>query len=125
VIMQADLTALLKTHTEGGYLGTMCVRQYSVSVPYGVVHTDGRHITGLVEKPSYTYFINAGVYCLRPEALDLFPRESFFNMTDFFTALVEKGHKASTYLLDGPWVDVGSVEDYNYACQNLKVLGMF
>lgn len=124
IIMQADMDDLVKRHMESQVMGTMCIRQHNTSIPFGVVHTDGRYITSLVEKPSYTYFINAGIYCLNPEVIDLIPPDTFYNMTDLFEALIEKQHKTTTYLIEGSWIDVGSVEDYNYACQNLNLLGM-
>ena len=123
ILMQADMSEIIIRHLESQAMATMCIRQYSTRVPYGVVHTDGRFISSVVEKPSHTYFINAGVYCLNPEIIDMIPKDVMYNMTDVFESMLEQGHKAGTYLLDGSWIDVGSVEDYNYACQNLHLLG--
>lgn len=124
IIMQADMDDFVMRHLESQVTGTMCIRQHNTSIPFGVVHTDGRHITSLVEKPSYTYFINAGIYCFNPDVLNLIPKDTFYNMTDLFEDLIEKKYKTTTYLLEGAWIDVGSVEDYNYACQNLNLLGV-
>ena len=35
---------------------------YTVSVPYGIFDLDGRVIQGLIEKPTYNYYANAGIY---------------------------------------------------------------
>ena len=35
---------------------------YTVSVPYGIFDLDGRDIQGLIEKPTYNYYANAGIY---------------------------------------------------------------
>ncbi|MDR1658262.1 MAG: NTP transferase domain-containing protein [Deltaproteobacteria bacterium] len=124
IITQADVYDLVQQHVESNTSSTMCIHPHNIKIPFGVVHTDGSHITSLVEKPSYTYLINAGIYCLNPEVLDLIPPDTFYDMTDLFEDLIQKRYKISTYLLEGCWLDVGSMDDYNYACRNLNLLGL-
>ena len=51
----------------------MCVRQYELSVPYGVIDTDGVNVKGISEKPVVRQFINAGIYLLNPQVRKLIP----------------------------------------------------
>ena len=38
---------------------------YTVSVPYGIFDLEGRNIQGLIEKPTYNYYANAGIYLIK------------------------------------------------------------
>ena len=41
---------------------TVGVRKYDMQVPFGVVECEDVRVTHLREKPSLTFFINAGIY---------------------------------------------------------------
>lgn len=66
---------------------------YTVSIPFGICDLDGREVKGIVEKPTYNYYANAGIYMLRREALNTIPENEFFNATDLIDALVQKRAK--------------------------------
>jgi dTDP-glucose pyrophosphorylase len=118
LVIQLDIDDFLMHHIDSKVAGTMCIRQYGIQIPYGVVQTDGQHITSFLEKPSYSYFINAGLYCLEPDTLDMIPQGSYFDMPTLFDAIVRSGKKAGIYILEGPWMDIGNIDDYRYACEN-------
>lgn len=48
---------------------------YNVSIPYGILDLDGRNIQGLLEKPKYTYYANAGIYLIKRDALEEIPND--------------------------------------------------
>ena len=66
---------------------------YNVSIPYGILDLDGRNIQGLLEKPKYTYYANAGIYLIKRRALDEIPNDTFFNATDLVEKLIAEGKK--------------------------------
>ena len=121
LIVQADMDDILTQHKETGVIGTMGIKQYSTKVPYGVVQVEGRYITALIEKPTHAYFINAGLYCLNPEAVDLIP-PGYYDMTSLFEAMSALQKKASAFLIEGTWIDIGNPEDYHYASENIAQL---
>lgn len=52
--------------------------------PYGVLQLEGDVVKGFAEKPLIKeYWINAGVYALRPKALEYFPKEGDLERTAF------------------------------------------
>jgi dTDP-glucose pyrophosphorylase/predicted transcriptional regulator len=122
LIMKLDIDDFVMHHIDSKVAGTMCIRQYGIQVPYGVVQTDGQHITSFLEKPSYSYLINAGLYCLEPDTLDMIPQGSHFDMPALFEAIVGSGKKAGIYITDGLWMDIGNIDDYRYACENASIL---
>ena len=88
---------------------------YTVSIPFGICDLDGRDVKGIVEKPTYNYYANAGIYMLRREVLDIIPENEFFNATDLIDALVQKNSKVIRYPLKGTWIDIGSMSEYQKA----------
>lgn len=95
---------------------------YNVSIPYGILDLDGRNIQGLLEKPKYTYYANAGIYLIKRRALDMIPEYSFFNATDLVEKLIAKGMKVIRYPLNGTWIDIGNPEEYQKANDLVKHL---
>lgn len=89
---------------------------YSVQVPYGIFKIENRrNITGLVEKPTYDYYANAGIYLIKKSALNLIPEDTFFNATDLIEALIAAGRKVIRFPLNGTWIDIGNPQEYKRA----------
>ena len=88
---------------------------YTVSIPFGICDLDGRDVKGIVEKPTYNYYANAGIYMLRREVLGRIPADEFFNATDMIDALVRSQNKVIRYPLKGTWIDIGSISEYQKA----------
>lgn len=84
---------------------------YVVKVPYGVFNLNGREIKGVVEKPTYSYYANAGIYLIKKECLNLIPENEFFNATDFMERLIITHHKIIRYPISGFWIDIGQHEE--------------
>ena len=94
---------------------------YSVQVPYGIFKIeDRRSITGLVEKPTYDYYANGGIYLIKKSALDLIPEDTFFNATDLIEALIAAGRKVIRFPLNGTWIDIGNPQEYKRANELVK-----
>lgn len=95
---------------------------YNVSIPYGILDLDGRNIQGLLEKPKYTYYANAGIYLIKRRALDEIPEDTFFNATDLVEKLIAEGKKVIRYPLNGTWIDIGNPQEYQKAQDLVKHL---
>lgn len=89
---------------------------YSIQVPYGIFKIENkRNITGIVEKPTYDYYANAGIYLIRKSVLKLIPDDTFFNATDLIEALIARRHKVIRFPLNGTWIDIGNPQEYKRA----------
>lgn len=88
---------------------------YTVSVPYGIFDLNGRTIQGLIEKPTYNYYANAGIYLIKRRALGEIPEDTFFNATDFIEKLIDEGKKVIRFPLNGTWIDIGNPQEYQKA----------
>lgn len=88
---------------------------YNLSIPYGVLNLDGREITSIVEKPTYNFYINAGIYLIKKSVITEIPDNEYFNATDLIETLLSKGKRIIRYPLNGTWIDIGNMQEYNKA----------
>lgn len=93
---------------------------YTVSVPYGIFDLDGREIQGLIEKPTYNYYANAGIYLIKRSVLDEIPEDTFFNATDLIEKLIAENKKVIRFPLNGTWIDIGNPQEYQKANELVK-----
>ena len=93
---------------------------YTVSVPYGIFDLEGREIQGLIEKPTYNYYANAGIYLIKRSALYEIPEDTFFNATDLIKELIAEGKKVIRFPLNGTWIDIGNPQEYQKANELVK-----
>lgn len=121
IVMNGDLLTklnfahLLDYHRDQDAIATMCVREHETQVPYGVIETEEQRMTGIEEKPTERYFVNAGIYVLEPETLDLVPENEFFDMTELYESLIEQEAEATVFPVREYWQDVGQKEDFRRA----------
>lgn len=117
IVMNGDLLtsipfdALVRFHNETGALATMCARDYRMQVPFGVVEVDDIRLRRMVEKPTYSYFVNAGIYVLSPEALNYVEPDTTLDMPTLFERLVAGDELASVFPIQEYWMDIGRPED--------------
>jgi dTDP-glucose pyrophosphorylase len=95
---------------------------YSVDVPYAVMETSNNHVLSFREKPTYTYYSNAGIYLIKKELLQMIPKDSFYNSTDLMQQVIEKGLKLVSYPLRSYWLDIGKHEDFQKANSDINHL---
>jgi dTDP-glucose pyrophosphorylase/predicted transcriptional regulator len=110
---------MLDYHRKHGAVMTVGVRKYDMQVPFGVVECEDMRITSVREKPSLSFFINAGTYLLEPSACDYIPEEKTFDMTDLIQKLLEAGHRVVSFPIMEYWLDVGRHEDYQKAQEHV------
>ena len=112
VLTKVNFGHLLDFHREHKAAATMCVREYDFRVPYGVVQLDGARINGLVEKPVHSFFVNAGIYVVDPDLLDVVPRDGRqFHMTHLFENARAAGRDTAAFPIREYWIDIGQVDD--------------
>jgi len=93
---------------------------YKINIPYGVVETNNNYVVDLKEKPTYTYYSNAGIYIFKKECLNHVPNDKFFNATDLIDSLLKSNQKVINYPILGYWLDIGKHEDFEKAQNDIK-----
>lgn len=116
LLVKMDYGRMLGEHVSTDACGTMAVRTHEIQVPFGVVCADDKGVIGsIVEKPTHNFLVNAGVYVLSPKVLDYIPANKFFDMPDLFAALSQAGQTVRAHQVDGYWLDIGRLADYERA----------
>jgi dTDP-glucose pyrophosphorylase len=123
ILTSLDFSRMLQFHSDTAAAMTVAVYRHKYQVPYGVMAIAGDLITDITEKPSHEYFINAGIYVLNPELLDMIPEEGTFDMPDLMKKLLEDGVKVSAFPIHEYWIDIGRKDDLDRA--NLEYDSIF
>lgn len=115
LLTQVNFEQLLHFHEENNSVATMCVRDYEYQIPFGVIETNGQNLVSIKEKPVHKSFVNAGIYTLNPEVLDIIPKNQFFDMPDIFKKLIEQEENTTAFPVREYWLDIGRITDYEKA----------
>jgi len=96
---------------------------YVVNVPYAVLETDNHEVRSFVEKPSYTYYSNGGIYFLKFALKSALKENTFFDATDLMNHVIAKNRNSLVhYPLLCYWLDIGKHQDYIKAQDDIKHL---
>lgn len=120
ILTTVDFSQLLSFHQTHRAAATMAVREYHFEVPYGVVETDGVNLRGIEEKPVVRNFVNAGIYVLAPEVLDLVTPGQPVNMPQIFQSLLDAGRQCCVFPIREYWLDIGRHDDFDRANVDFK-----
>ena len=93
---------------------------FTVNVPYAIFEVDAEKVISLSEKPTYTYYSNAGIYLIKKELLKLIPVNVAFDATEFMQSVIQSGHKLIYYSILGYWLDIGQHDEYRKAQEDIK-----
>lgn len=110
ILTRVDYTHLLRFHADHQSTATLCVRQHTTQIPYGVVRMDDVKVVALEEKPVLTHYVNAGIYLLNPEVLDLVPKDAFFDMPQLLETAALQGKSVNAFPIHEYWLDIGHPE---------------
>jgi len=117
VISSLDINALRDFHSEKKGIGTISMWEVENPTRFGIIGTDEEsRITRFLEKPKpeqiFSNWINAGVYVLEPEILNLIePQTKTSIEREVFPQLAAEG-RLFGFKFYGYWVDAGTPEAY-------------
>ncbi len=129
LVMNSDLLTTISfeemylRHRSAGADVTIAVVPYQVSVPYAILTLDGNdpdRVTAIEEKPSYSYYANAGIYIFSNAILSTLVAGEHCDATDLIERAIADGRKVTYYPVKGTWIDVGSPVDFRQAGQLMR-----
>jgi NDP-sugar pyrophosphorylase family protein len=112
ILSNTNFRDMLQFHKSSDSDCTIAVREYETRIPYGVVKTEGIKAMTIVEKPSYTNFVNAGIYVLNRAVLDIGRSPKYLEMPKFLTEKIITGSKVNVFPIHEYWLDIGQTGDY-------------
>jgi mannose-1-phosphate guanylyltransferase/phosphomannomutase len=125
VLTDVDLSAFVEAHRKQQAFGSIALKRVENPVEFGIVITreDGS-IERFLEKPTwgevFSDTINTGIYVLEPGVFDHIPPDEVVDFSgDVFPSVLESGAKLYGHVLDGYWEDVGTLEAYRTAHEDI------
>lgn len=121
LVMNSDLLTTISLeemyvrHTSENADVTIAAIPYNLSVPYAILTTDGVRVTGLEEKPSYSYYANAGIYIFSNRLLNRLRADRRTDATDLIADAIAEGGRVVYFPISGTWIDIGSPTDFHHA----------
>lgn len=114
IIIDDDYSEILRYHRENENEITIVAAIKNISIPYGTLETKEEGLlSGIKEKPSYTFKINTGMYILEPHLLEEIPKDEFYHITFLIEKLCNANRRVGVYPInEGSWTDIGNWEEY-------------
>jgi dTDP-glucose pyrophosphorylase len=107
VLTNVDIRRLTEFHKDLGGLATMCVQQYELQVPYGVVMSAKHRVNDIIEKPTQQFFVNAGVYVLEQSVIARVEKSVALDMPELLRRLIREGEAVNQFPIHEYWIDIG------------------
>lgn len=120
-----NLDSLIKAHYSHGSLATIALKEVEQVEHFGIVITDENHkIKSFQEKPpadeALSKMANTGIYIFEPEIFKYIPARQFYDFgKQVFPHLVKSGAPFYGVKIDDYWCDVGNINTYRQAHQDL------
>lgn len=93
-----------------------------INIPYGILNTTDKKINSLIEKPSFNYYSNAGIYLINKDMLKYIPENDKYDSTDLMEKLIEENLKVSHFPIRGYWLDIGNAQNYAKAQDDIRFI---
>ncbi len=125
VLTDFNLTEAIRFHEKKKAKATMVLTRVENPLAFGVVITDkDGKIQRFLEKPTwgevFSDTVNTGIYILEPEVLDMIPANEEYDFSkNLFPQMLEKGIPLYGYIAEGYWADIGNLDQYRLAHQDI------
>ena len=115
VLTKTNLQDVLNYHSMNSGDITICAREHTLSSPYGVIEVEGICFKSIVEKQTSRQLVNAGIYVINPDILDLIKKDQYLDMPELICLSKNKNKNVIVYPVHEYWLDVGKPDSYNKA----------
>jgi len=111
IICTTKYNNILDFHNTNNFDATICAKDYSITVPYGVIDENNSELIKIEEKPKISFNINSGIYSFTRKALELIPKDTVFDATSLIEILLDSDMTVGVHKIQDLWIDIGSKED--------------
>ena len=109
IVSNIDLKNFFQFHQNTNSDITICAKEYISSNPFGKLEYTGHKLKKIIEKPSNSSFINAGIYLFKKNVIKNIKKKKI-DITDFLRNKMNSKLKINVYPLYEYWSDIGTLE---------------
>lgn len=115
LIANFDMGSFTAFHDSGRFGLSICARNHTVDIPFGVLVEKEGELVEIDEKPTKNYLVSAGIYLLEPENLALLKKNQRMDMPELIAKMKQASRRVGVHYMDEEWLDIGRQEDLRRA----------
>lgn len=121
VLFNVNFDDVLSFHKKNKNDITLVASEKEYKIQYGVCRLNkSGHLINMIEKPTFDYFVNVGLYLMSKKILKIIPN-SYLDVPDLIRLAKKKHYKISVYIIsNNSWLDVGQWDDFNLSSEKIK-----
>lgn len=125
ILSNINIMDMLKFHQKKCAAVTIAVTRVENPSAYGVIeYNENLYAESFTEKPKLSEiksnYINAGIYIFEPNVLKEIPDSKVVSIErETYPLLLKKGYPIAVYKSDAYWMDIGTIEKYIQAHQDI------
>ena len=106
ILTNINYIELLKNHIKKKSMLTICTVKYNYKMPYGIINRDVDKFNKIIEKPTFSHEINAGIYVLNTKTLK-FIKKKYMDIDEFINSILKKKLKITVFPIYENWDEIG------------------
>ena len=121
ILTKIDFSSLILFYQKNKSIFTVVTKKINQKLSFGSITNKSEVLDTIEEKPTISFFINAGIYLFSKKLLRLIPKNSKdYKMTDLIKKIKGKRKKIKIFHSYEDWHDVGSHEKLKEMRKRLK-----
>ena len=124
VLHNIDLGQMVDDHLKAKRDLTVGLRLHQTTIPFGVAEIEGEQIVDVVEKPTLSFPVNAGIYVISQSVRDRVAAGLPLDMPDLIKECISDGMSVGPFLAHEFWLDVGTHENLSLAESEIGQWGL-
>jgi NDP-sugar pyrophosphorylase family protein len=115
ILTTMDLGAAWESTAQSDANLTVFTKEIKVPFNFGKVVSDGGYLVDVIEKPDLHFEILAGIYFLKPPAIDLIPPGTYYGIDSLIKDMLARRMRVGRQLISAYWLDIGELSDFQIA----------
>lgn len=103
-----------------GALLSVSIKKIIMPYSFGNIFFNDHYVTGIEEKPDIITYALAGIYIMDPKIMGMIPENEYYGMDSLMKKMIAQKNPISKYELEGYWLDIGRMDDYENAQKDFK-----
>jgi len=113
VLIDTDYSDFYQFHKNDNNIITFAGALMNTRIPYGVLDmTSEGTVSGITEKPSYSYMTNAGVYIMEPQVIEDLQPGVYADLPNIAQKYIDTNERVGVYpVSEKSWTDMGQLKE--------------